>query len=104
VPLAAYLDLARASLGDVVALGPAAALTGPVARGDTATVERHLAAIDPEERPAYLALADRAARLAGRSGDWAPRMAGGPPRPVADGAAERATGRTGPRASVGARP
>ena len=34
VPLAAYLDLARAALADVAARGPAAALTGPVARGD----------------------------------------------------------------------
>jgi predicted short-subunit dehydrogenase-like oxidoreductase (DUF2520 family) len=64
VPLAAYLDLARAALDDVAALGPAAALTGPVARGDWETVGRHLAALAPEERPAYEAMAQLAARLA----------------------------------------
>jgi predicted short-subunit dehydrogenase-like oxidoreductase (DUF2520 family) len=62
-PLEAYLDLARGSLEDVAALGPAAALTGPVRRGDTATVERHLAALPEEERAAYRALAEEAARL-----------------------------------------
>jgi predicted short-subunit dehydrogenase-like oxidoreductase (DUF2520 family) len=64
VPLAAYLDLARAAVDDVAQLGPAAALTGPVARGDWETVGRHLAALAPEERPAYEALAQLAARLA----------------------------------------
>ncbi|MFP5254667.1 MAG: DUF2520 domain-containing protein [Acidimicrobiia bacterium] len=62
-PLAAYLDLAQGSLGDVAALGPAAALTGPVRRGDTATVARHLAALPEEERDAYRALAEEAAKL-----------------------------------------
>jgi len=66
VPLAAYLDLARGSVDNVAELGPAAALTGPVARGDWATVRRHLDALPAEERPAYEALADEAARLAGR--------------------------------------
>ena len=62
-PLEAYLDLARGSLDDVAALGPAAALTGPVRRGDRATVERHLAALDPADRAAYEALAEEARRL-----------------------------------------
>lgn len=62
-PLEAYLDLARGALEDVAALGPAAALTGPVRRGDTATVQRHLEALPPSERAAYQALADEAARL-----------------------------------------
>lgn len=66
VPLEAYLALAAASLQNVVELGPAAALTGPVARGDWDTVERHLGAMESAERPAYLALASEAARLAGR--------------------------------------
>ena len=66
VPLDAYLELARGSLADVADLGPAAALTGPVSRGDWDTVRRHLRALPPEERPAYRALADEAARLAGR--------------------------------------
>lgn len=66
VPGEAYLDLARATVDNVAALGPAAALTGPVARGDWATVRRHLAAIAGEERTTYLALATEAARLVGR--------------------------------------
>jgi predicted short-subunit dehydrogenase-like oxidoreductase (DUF2520 family) len=64
VPLAAYLDLARAAVEDVARLGPAAALTGPVARGDWETVGRHLEALAPQERPGYEALAELAARLA----------------------------------------
>lgn len=63
VPLQAFLDLAQGSLDDVAALGPATALTGPVRRGDHATVARHLAALPPEERPGYEALAAEAARL-----------------------------------------
>jgi predicted short-subunit dehydrogenase-like oxidoreductase (DUF2520 family) len=44
-------------------MGPAAALTGPVARGDEETLERHLAALDPSERPAYEAMVAEARRL-----------------------------------------
>jgi predicted short-subunit dehydrogenase-like oxidoreductase (DUF2520 family) len=62
-PLEAFLDLARGSLDDVAALGPAAALTGPVRRGDHRTIERHLAALPANERAAYDALAKEAARL-----------------------------------------
>jgi len=65
-PFEAYLDLVRGAVENVAAVGPAAALTGPAARGDLATIERHLAAIDPSERPAYEALADQARRLVGR--------------------------------------
>lgn len=64
VPLDAYLDLARGALDDVAAVGPARALTGPVARGDWDTISRHLAAISEVERPAYALLADAARRLA----------------------------------------
>jgi predicted short-subunit dehydrogenase-like oxidoreductase (DUF2520 family) len=45
------------------------ALTGPIARGDTATVERHLEALRatyPELVPVYEALAERARALAAR--------------------------------------
>lgn len=61
-PFEAYVDLARAALDDVSRMGPAAALTGPVARGDHATLRRHLRALDTSERRAYRAMAD-AARL-----------------------------------------
>jgi predicted short-subunit dehydrogenase-like oxidoreductase (DUF2520 family) len=63
VPPEAYLDLARATLDNVAELGPAAALTGPVARGDWATVQRHRAALDPTELAAYDALVAAARRL-----------------------------------------
>ncbi|HVF31857.1 MAG TPA: DUF2520 domain-containing protein [Acidimicrobiales bacterium] len=63
VPLDAFLDLVRGTVDNVAALGPAGALTGPVARGDRATVAAHLAAIPASERWAYEALAESAALL-----------------------------------------
>ena len=69
MPFEAYLDLVRATIDNVAALGPAGALTGPAARGDDATIERHLAALDPSEREAYRAMVELARRLAGRSPD-----------------------------------
>ncbi|MEO6628974.1 MAG: DUF2520 domain-containing protein [Aquihabitans sp.] len=68
VPVEAYLDLARDTLDNVSAMGAAAALTGPVARGDWDTVVRHLAALDPSEHDAYLALAAAARRLVDGTG------------------------------------
>ena len=64
VPFAAFMDLVRATVANVDELGPAAALTGPAARGDTETVRRHLEAIGPDERAAYEALSQQARRLA----------------------------------------
>jgi predicted short-subunit dehydrogenase-like oxidoreductase (DUF2520 family) len=66
IPLDAFLDLAEGSLANVRALGPADALTGPAARGDEATIDRHLSALPADERAAYEVLADLARRLAGR--------------------------------------
>jgi len=43
--LEAFLPLAAAALQDIVDLGPAAALTGPAARGDEETLARHRAAL-----------------------------------------------------------
>ncbi len=65
VPLEAFLALARGTVDNVAALGPAAALTGPVARGDWATVERHPAALPEDERPAYEAMVAEARKLLG---------------------------------------
>ena len=65
VPFAALIDLVRGTVDNVDELGPAAALTGPAARGDTQTVCRHVEAIDPVERAAYEALSQLARRLAG---------------------------------------
>ncbi|MBV8958162.1 MAG: pantoate--beta-alanine ligase [Actinobacteria bacterium] len=67
LPLDAYLDLVRGTVDNVAHLGPAAALTGPVARGDWETVARHLASLDASERPAYEAMADAALRLTSTS-------------------------------------
>ena len=67
VPFAAYMDLVRATVDNVAELGPAGALTGPAARGDTETIRRHLDAIATDERAAYEALSEQARRLAGRA-------------------------------------
>jgi predicted short-subunit dehydrogenase-like oxidoreductase (DUF2520 family) len=64
VPLEPYLELARGSLDNVAELGPPEALTGPAARGDEATLERHRAVLGVDELAAYDALADLARRLA----------------------------------------
>ncbi|MBA2326613.1 MAG: DUF2520 domain-containing protein [Actinobacteria bacterium] len=66
VPFEAFLPLVRATLDNVDDLGTAGALTGPVARGDAATVAAHLDVLPAEERAAYRALAEAALRLAGR--------------------------------------
>ena len=65
VPLEAYLDLVRGTVENVAALGPQAALTGPVARGDEDTIARHLEALDPDERETYEAMVAAARKLAG---------------------------------------
>jgi predicted short-subunit dehydrogenase-like oxidoreductase (DUF2520 family) len=55
----ALLPLARTALANVAAQGAAAALTGPIARGDLATVDKHLAALAaarPETLEVYRAL------------------------------------------------
>jgi predicted short-subunit dehydrogenase-like oxidoreductase (DUF2520 family) len=63
---AALAPLAGATIANVAAAGPAAALTGPIARGDAATVRRHLAALPRAARRVYAALIAPTARLAGR--------------------------------------
>ncbi len=66
VPLEAFAALARGSLENATSMGPTAALTGPVARGDWSTVRAHLAALAEDERSGYLGGVHLAARLAGR--------------------------------------
>ena len=66
VPYEVFAPLVFSSVQNAFSLGPASALTGPVARGDLATVEQHLRDLDPAERDAYRALAREAARLTGR--------------------------------------
>jgi len=74
-PPAAFMPLQRATLDNIEVFGPAGALTGPVVRGDAATVERNLEAVHrhiPEAMPVYVALADVALDLAERSGRLGP--------------------------------
>ena len=63
VPLDAYLDLVRATVENVAELGPGAALTGPAARGDRETIERHRAVLPPSELEAYDAMVRQCVRL-----------------------------------------
>ena len=51
LPLAAFAGLLRAASDDALALGPRQALTGPAARGDWETVERHRAVIGSMPAP-----------------------------------------------------
>ena len=78
--LAATTGITRAQLAPLVLataeqwarLGPEAALTGPIARGDEGTVERHRAAIaerTPELLPVWTELAAVTRAVAGRR-DW----------------------------------
>ena len=64
VPFEAYLDLVRATVENVAALGPGPALTGPAARGDEATIARHLAALPESEHSLYEVLAEACRALA----------------------------------------
>lgn len=66
--LAGLVSLMRGTLDNIEHLGPAAALTGPIARGDFDTVRLHLARLSDEERPLYSALGLEALRLARAAG------------------------------------
>ncbi len=61
-----FLPLAEQALADVRRVGVARALTGPASRADMATIDAHLAAMPPSERPTYVALANAAFDLAER--------------------------------------
>jgi predicted short-subunit dehydrogenase-like oxidoreductase (DUF2520 family) len=74
---AALAGLARGAVENVAGHGPAAALTGPVARGDADTVERHLARLSGPERHLYCLLGREALKLArarGLSGEAVSRL------------------------------
>jgi predicted short-subunit dehydrogenase-like oxidoreductase (DUF2520 family) len=62
-----YLPLMQGTVANLP-LGPAAALTGPVRRGDAATVRAHLAALGSEDRVLYRVLGLAALRLAREAG------------------------------------
>ena len=72
VPADALLALALGSAENAATLGPAAALTGPAARGDEATLVAHREAIGrraPRELAAYEAMLAEARRLAAMEGE-----------------------------------
>ena len=63
-----FLPLVKASIDNVSEKGPRAALTGPAARGDMATIEKHRAALrerHSDELSAYDCLVELAIKLAG---------------------------------------
>ena len=64
---ALYLPLMQGTVANLAA-GPAGALTGPVRRGDVATLRRHLAALEPDDRVLYRTLGLGALRLAREAG------------------------------------
>ncbi len=69
VPFEAYASLTRAVVDNAYEVGPGAALTGPVARGDVGTVAgqmRAAAAVSADLGARYAAMVEATARLAGR--------------------------------------
>ena len=60
----ALAPLVRASVENALRYGPAEALTGPVARGDSDTVSAHVRALDGNLLDLYRAAALRALRMA----------------------------------------
>jgi predicted short-subunit dehydrogenase-like oxidoreductase (DUF2520 family) len=75
----ALVPLADGALRNVAARGTAEGLTGPVRRGDAATIQRHLEVLRarPELSELYRALARQAAAIAARlDGPDAPDAAG----------------------------
>jgi len=64
---AAIAPMVRATVENVAAMGPAEALTGPIARGDQAVIRRHLEALgrcDHELLALYKTLGRRTVELA----------------------------------------
>jgi predicted short-subunit dehydrogenase-like oxidoreductase (DUF2520 family) len=97
LPLEAFAGLMRAASEDAFALGPRRALTGPAARGDWDTVERHRTAIAgmPAHRTelagydAMVALARRLSLDTAEELDAGVSASAGPPGAVDVAAAER---------------
>lgn len=65
---AALLELARGALANLEGADTAAALTGPVSRGDAETVRRHLDRLSPPDAALYSTLGREALSLARRRG------------------------------------
>ena len=76
--LPALLPLLRGAVGNLARVGLPAALTGPLSRGDAATVRAHLAALAeeaPHLLPLYCAAGLEAVKLALRKGGIGPEQA-----------------------------
>lgn len=74
VPFEAAIPLVDAVVENAFALGPRAALTGPIARGDIATVDKQLQAVheeSPELYNQFVSLARATAHIAGTSDQFA---------------------------------
>lgn len=63
-----YLPLWQGMIANLVTMGAAKSLTGPVKRGDVETIRRHLGLLQGAEREVYVALSGEAIRLAERAG------------------------------------
>jgi predicted short-subunit dehydrogenase-like oxidoreductase (DUF2520 family) len=63
-----YLPLLGGAVANLTSLGPAAALTGAVRRGDVQTIRAHLQALSPEDRELYRAVGRAAVALASEAG------------------------------------
>jgi predicted short-subunit dehydrogenase-like oxidoreductase (DUF2520 family) len=78
VGLRALVDLTKSAVDNAATLGPAAALTGPVVRGDRDVVARHLVALDafsPVDERFYWAVVRALIRLASQRADgWKARQ------------------------------
>lgn len=73
VPFEAAQPLVEAVVANAFAMGPRSALTGPVARGDVATVREQLDAVAaeaPHLAPGFLSFVAELARLSGRSEEF----------------------------------
>jgi predicted short-subunit dehydrogenase-like oxidoreductase (DUF2520 family) len=63
-----YLPLLAGAVANLTSLGPAAALTGAVRRGDVQTIQSHLDALNPEDRELYRMVGRAAVLLAREAG------------------------------------
>jgi predicted short-subunit dehydrogenase-like oxidoreductase (DUF2520 family) len=63
-----YLPLLGGAVANLTSLGPAAALTGAVRRGDVQTIQSHLEALSPEDRELYRTVGRAAVLLAREAG------------------------------------
>lgn len=64
VPKAAYLNMAKESIDNVLTMGAAQSLTGPASRGDFETINMHIDVLPIEEKELYETLAKATAELA----------------------------------------